>query len=318
MRSGGAGAFALGEEFEEEGEDLIAIASVEGEGDLGVQEAVMDAEIVAAAAGFEGEVAFVAGEFGEGGGELEGAGLLGVGAEDMEDGRGEDVHAEEAEVMGGAQTGDKEALLGFGGGGFFNDLGDVVEVGMAGEALTADGAVEGQFAFVGALDGGHGAAMGGGGIDELPGAALFGGGDVEVIADEEEEGIIAGEGTCGEDGMAEAAGIGLFDELEAISMRAGGRAERLLIAGGDHHGDVIDTGGEGFLDDNGEGGFGLAVAVVEVLQWEGALGAAGGGDDGFRDLHGGGGRRGVGYLVAFTSMISWGADSRWPAAVREM
>lgn len=278
--------FAAGEEVDEQAEDLVAMAAVEAEGELGVEQAVADTDIVASAFGFEGEVAFAFGELIEGGGELERGGLGGGGFEQFHDARGEHVHAEETEVMTGTEAGDEQALFGFGGGGFFDDLGDFVEAVLTGEAAGTDGAVEGEAAFVGGLNGGDGATVVGGDFDQLGGAATRFVGGVQMIADEEEKGGVTDERSAAEDGIAEAARLGLFEELEAARVGTGGGAECLLIAGGGDDADFLDAGGEGFLDDDAESGFGFSVAIDEGLEGESPLAAAGGGDECLFDLHG--------------------------------
>lgn len=69
-------------------------------------------------------------------------------------------------------------------------------------------------------------------------------------------------------------------------MGTGGRGVGVLVARGNDHGDFFDAGAGDFLGENGERGFGCAVAIDEGLEREGALVFSGGGDDGFRDFHG--------------------------------
>jgi hypothetical protein len=70
-------------------------------------------------------------------------------------------------------------------------------------------------------------------------------------------------------------------------MRSGGGSERRLIARGNHQTDFLDAGMQDFFEQDGEGGFELAVAVHERLERQTALVPAGGGDDSFADFHGG-------------------------------
>jgi hypothetical protein len=53
-----------------------------------------------------------------------------------------------------------------------------------------------------------------------------------------------------------------------------------------HDADFLDPGFAHFLDQDGERGLGGAIAVDERLQGKRALSPAGGGDDGFADIHG--------------------------------
>ena len=61
-----------GEEFDEVAEDFVAVFAVEGEGELGGEEAVFHAEVVAASVEFGSEVAFALRELREGGAEVDG------------------------------------------------------------------------------------------------------------------------------------------------------------------------------------------------------------------------------------------------------
>jgi hypothetical protein len=190
------------------------------------------------------------------------------------------VDAEETEVLALAEAGGGEDAFGFGGGGFFEDGVDLVEFGSDGGA--ADGAEEGEEAFAGGGDGGDGAAFGGVDADELGGEGGDGAvvGEVEVIADEVEEGgvgdEIAGEG----DGVRVAAGFGLFDEGDAA---AGGGEEGLeagRLGGGDDDGDFVDGIGEE-LEEKVADCCAAGVRRGEGLVKEVLLTGAGGGDDGF-------------------------------------
>jgi len=69
-------------------------------------------------------------------------------------------------------------------------------------------------------------------------------------------------------------------------VRSGGGGKRALIARRNHQADFLDTGVQDFLQQDGEGGFGLAVAVHQRLQRQAALVPAGGGNDSFADFHG--------------------------------
>ncbi len=71
----------------------------------------------------------------------------------LHDGVGEDVHAEEAEVVSGTEPRDDEVLFGDGGGGFFDDVGDGEEVALSGDTGASNGSVEGELGFVSWLNG---------------------------------------------------------------------------------------------------------------------------------------------------------------------
>ena len=109
--------------------------------------------------------------------------------------------------------------------------------------------------------------------------------DVEVVADQVQEGLAADELAGAVDGVAIAERLGLRDERQAAGVLAGGVGVGGLVARADHDADFLDAGAQHFFDDDGEDGFFHAVAVDQGLQRQGALVAAGGGDDGFADLH---------------------------------
>lgn len=265
-------------------EKFGAVGTVEGEGELGHEEAVAGAYVVALGRLFEGEVLFGLGELVE----VVGEGDFGVGvggdlmAEQVHEGGGEDVESEEAEVVAGAEAGDHEALFGFGRGGFFKDGIDAVEVVAGGDAAGSDDAVAMEEGFAGGLDGGDGAGFGLGEIEET---ADTSGLDEEVVADEVEEGILGSEGVGGIDGVTVAAGVRLGEEAEMREVGAGGFGVTGFVAGPDDDADFFDAGGEDLLKQDGEDGALFAVGADEGLQREGALLGAGGGDDGFFDVH---------------------------------
>ena len=58
-------------------------------------------------------------------------------AEDLHDRRGEHVHAEEAEIVTGAQAGHDKLLFRLGGAGFFDHGFDLIEPVGAGDASPA-------------------------------------------------------------------------------------------------------------------------------------------------------------------------------------
>src|ERR1035438_8710413 len=66
-------------------------------------------------------------------------------------------------------------------------------------------------------------------------------------------------------------------------MAAPGGGVARLVAGPDHHADLLDIGSEGLLDQDAEHGLLLPVAIDQGLQGQRALALAGGGDDSFLD-----------------------------------
>ena len=116
-----------GEQFDNVAEDFVAVGAGKGEGELSVEEAVFDAEVVAAPFEFAGEITLLAGEGGEGVAEVDAAAGLEKSGEVAVDGWRQDVHAEEAEIITRAEAGDDEFLLGFGGRGLFQHGFDLIE-----------------------------------------------------------------------------------------------------------------------------------------------------------------------------------------------
>jgi len=278
----------VGEKFDESGEEFIAILAFHGEGDLRHENAVPRLEVVAASAEVGGEVAFLAGELVEGGGELEFVtGVRGfVGGEDFHDAGREDVHPEEAEIVALAEAGGEERLLGLGGSWFLDHASHFEESVSALEAASADGAEEGQLALVGGSDGGDRAALAVGLFDEQSGAGAAGHfGDVEVIAHHEQERFVAGEGAGAEDRVAVAAGFILLDELEPFAEVAGGFFEDGGVTGPDDDRDFFDAGVGRLAEEYVKHGAGVAVGVDDGLERDFPLPGTGSGDDGARGFH---------------------------------
>ena len=59
-----------------------------------------------------------------------------------------------------------------------------------------------------------------------------------------------------------------------------------MAARADDEANLLDAGGDGFFDDDFEGGLGFAVAVHQALQRQRMLVATGGSDDSFFNFHG--------------------------------
>jgi hypothetical protein len=122
-------------------------------------------------------------------------------AKDLHDRGCEHVHAEEAEVVPGAQAGDCQPELRLGGRRLLNDRLDQVEFPAARDAAAPDGAEVGEQTLPRGLHGRDRAFLGGGCFDQLPGTRLLAPGDVEVIADEVQEGLAADEVAGAVDGV---------------------------------------------------------------------------------------------------------------------
>jgi len=209
--------FAGGEHLNDFGEDLVAITAVEGKGELRGEEAVLDADVEALTPVDHGEVLLALGEKSKSRGEA--GAFLGCvrkkAGDDAEDSGGEYVHAVEAEVLTTAEPGNDEALFGFSGRGLFENGVDAIEAGFSRHRLAAYGAEVGEEILARDLHGGDGASGGSGGVDEAFGGAAGFRADVDVVADEVKEGLVANEVARTEDGVSVTAGIALGNEGEA-------------------------------------------------------------------------------------------------------
>jgi hypothetical protein len=199
------------------------------------------------------------------------------------------VHAEEAEVVAGAQAGHEAVLFGERRCRFLQHMLDGGESSACRHKRAADGAVVLELALVGRLDGGDGAGFRLGGIEKLACAALGRLGNVEVVADLEEKRLVADELAAAEHGVAVAKRCGLFDERQLGGVGCEDARVGVAVAFGVDEPDLFDAGGEHLVEDDGECGFLGAVAIGEGLEREAALGRAGGGDEGLRDAEGHGG-----------------------------
>ena len=207
--------------------------------------------------------------------------------EQVEDGRRQHVHAEEAEVMARAQAGDLEPQLGQRRVRLLDDLVDRVDVGPLGEPPAGERAVLVDQVLAGRLDGRDGAVLGGGQVDHLPGAPPGLGGEIEVIAQQQQERIAGHELAGAPDRVAVALGLGLdrepqallqvdeppglllgpVDALEGRPQVRGIVAEMIaidgLVARRADDADLLDPALERLLGDDLEHGLGQAVAVDE-------------------------------------------------------
>ena len=239
----------------------------------------------------------------EGGGELEFALEASVGgnllAEDAEDVGGEDILAVDAEEGVVGESGDGEVLSGVVEGGLLGEFGDVEEgmlwvgPGAAGGAVVVDGRARGLIEREG------GTRLGGvEGVEELSGAGAGFVGGVEVVAEEEEDGLSVGPVAGAVDGVSEALLFALLDvgdmsadvgevgglrlavvlETGELGVGAGREVggDEVAVGGSDDDGDVVAAGGERLLDDALEDG--LADAVGGDHRQEFLLDGLGGGE----------------------------------------
>src|SRR5262245_36712287 len=196
------------------------------------------------------------------------------------------MHAEEAEVVPCAQAGNDQSLLGLGRRRLLDYLGDFVQSSAPRHEMAADGAVIGKLAFVGGLDGGHGAILREGDFNELLGGALLAAANVEMVAYEEQEWRGADELARAEDGVPITERGDLLHKVEAPSLATGGRGVGGLIARANDDTDLGNADRKNLLYDDPQRSFGKAIPVHEGLERKRALAFAGGGDDCFLDFHG--------------------------------
>src|SRR5262249_4792822 len=118
--------------LEEPREHPLAVDASQSQGNLGLDDSELDAEVMPRAAGFERQVLLAASQGIQGGCELDTPALAYVAPDQIVqqvEHRGcQDVHPEEAEVMPRAESGDLEAKLGQGRIGLLEDLVDDVDV----------------------------------------------------------------------------------------------------------------------------------------------------------------------------------------------
>ena len=115
-------------------QDFVAVLTVERQRQLRGKQAVFDADVVAAALKFAGKIAFASRRFRQRVGKVCAPGTLAPAhklLQDIHHARCQCVHAEEAEVVAGAQTGNNEFLFGHGRRRFLEHTVHLVETGLA-------------------------------------------------------------------------------------------------------------------------------------------------------------------------------------------
>ena len=124
-----------------------------------------------------------------------------------------------------------------------------------------------------------------GGVDEAFGGAARFWSDVDVIADEMEEGLAAYELARAEDGMRVAARVALGDKGEANGIFGDKFGVGLFISGPHDDANVIDAGARGFANDQAEDGALDPLLVNEQLHGKCALAWSCRCDDCLANLH---------------------------------
>lgn len=201
------------------------------------------------------------------------------------------MHAEEAQVVAGAQARHDQAQLGLGGGGFLKHGLDGVDVLPTGNPPAADRAVIRKQMLARRVHGGDGTRLALGNRDQVLGAGGAVPADVEMVPHQVKERLIARELGGAVDGVAVSARFVLRNKTQRRSVCTDGAGVRHLVIGRDNDGNLFNTSGPSLLYQDGEDRLLDAVAIDERLEGKGALLPAGGGDDGFADLHREGRRR---------------------------
>jgi hypothetical protein len=111
--------------------------------------------------------------------------------------------------------------------------------------------------------------------------------DVEVIADEVEEGLITDECPGGEYGSPVTVGIVLGDHFEPSWTAVDGGKESRFVSGTDDDGDLVGSGRQGLVHDDAERRTDDAVTIDEPLERMFLRGLSGCGDHGAAEIHGG-------------------------------
>ena len=119
------------------------------------------------------------------------------------------MDAEKAEIVAGANAGDEQEPLRFGGGGLFDHGIDAIQIAARQDAAAADGSVAREQALARGLDTTDRAAFFAGKFYQTLRRWLRGGADVEMVSHHVQKRVGAGKGTGAMDGMAVAAGLGL-------------------------------------------------------------------------------------------------------------
>ena len=138
---------------------------------------------------------------------------------------------------------------------------------------------------MGGLDGGDGAVLSGGNFYQLLGAPFLVSAHVKMVADQQQKWLVAGEVPRAKDGVAVSPWRALLYELQAAGVGPGRSGIRRLIAGANYHADLLQSGLEDFFNDDGQSSFAGAIAIDQRLQRQRSLALAGGGDDGFFQVH---------------------------------
>jgi hypothetical protein len=193
------------------------------------------------------------------------------------------VHAEEAEIVAGAQARHQQALLRLRGGGLFDDGIHAVQIVAAGHAASRHRAKARQQALASRLHAADRAGFGLRQFHQVLGRCLAARRDVEVIAHHMQERVRAGELARAPDGVAVAARFRLCREVKGRRQLARGLGVAGFVARPYHHADLFDFRGQRLFDEDAEQRLLRAVAIHQGLQRERALGAPGGGNDGFTD-----------------------------------
>lgn len=258
---------AGGEHFEQLGEHFLPFRTGKEQGELGVKEAELHAEIVASASEFAGKIFFTHGKLGKSRGEREGSGGAALlTGENFHDFRGQHVHPKKAEIMPRAKTRNDQFLLCNGGGWFLENFFNLVEFFLARYPFATDRAIVREHSFARWLNGGDGTSLALGCRNELLGARFGFVAEVKMIADEVKKCIRTDKIAGAQEGMAIAKGFSLLKELDFCGATFQGSFVLLTVIGREDEANLVDAGAEHLVKNNANGRFLISIGINQHLQ----------------------------------------------------
>src|SRR5208337_731969 len=212
-------------------EHLVAVATVQRQGQLRGEQSVAGAEIIATSCVFHRQVLLLPGESSENGGKREAAARLTrqLASQELHHGGGKNVNPKETEVVARANSRHHEALFGFRGRGLFEYRLDAINAGPAGHAASRDGSKAGEQPFVSGLDPGGGARLAFRQLHQGLNAGLRCA-HIQVISYHVQEGLISDKFARTVNGVAVSPRLLLGDESHGAGEVAGSLCVASLVA----------------------------------------------------------------------------------------
>ena len=235
---------------------LVAVATVQRQGQLRGEQSVASAEIITPPRVFQRQVLFLPGEFGESSGKRDGSMWLTRkhASQQLHHGGSENMNAKETEIVARADSRHHQALFGFRGCGFFEYRLHAINAGPAGHAASRHGAKPGEQTFAGGLDPGGGARLDFRQLHQALDAGLRCA-HVQMISHHVQEGLIGHKFARTINGVAVSPRLLLGNESHRAGEIAGSLRVAGLVAGPDHDADLANIRGEGLFDQDVQNGF---------------------------------------------------------------